>query len=211
MPAKRNRRAAPEEHRTTAEYYKLHTQAVDDLVSADESNSPPVSEAELRRYRSGPKIALPDGAKAVLVKMWFAGSVCFFLFWGLSAYVTARLDLLVVFGVGLGIVTDLLTNNALRSLAKTEHGNDRWMMFPQRRYATFFLNIVYAMFLLVCVDVFYTLLNLALLALGRTAALGVEPVLIGVFYTGFDLLCIGMKRLAAQIVADARRGAAEIR
>lgn len=141
------------------------------------------------------------------MKIWFAGSVCFFLFWGLSAYVTARLDLLFIFGAGLGMVTDLLTNNALRFLAKTAHGNDRWMMFPQKRYAAFPLNILYAMLLLLCVDVWYSVLNLSLLALGRPAVLGVEPILFGVFYTAFDLLFISMKRLAARIVSDARRSA----
>ena len=207
MAWKKNKRAAPEEHQTTAEYYRLHTGAVDDLIHADESNSPPVSEAELRKYRSGPKLFLTDGAKAVLIKIWFAGSVCFFLFWGLSAYVTARLDLLFIFGVGLGIVTDLLTNNSLRGIAKTEHGNDRWMMFPARRYATFFLNILYAMFLLLCVDMFYTFLNLVLLAFGGNAVLGVEPVFFGVFYTAFDLLFISLKHLAQRILADAKQSA----
>ena len=207
MASKKNKRAAPEEHQTTAEYYRLHTDAVDDLVHADESNSPVVSEEELRKYRSGPKWVLPDWMKAILVKIWFAGSGCFFLFWGLSAYVTARLDLLFIFGTGLGIVTDLLTNNSLRFLAKTAHGNDAWMMFPQKRYVTFFLNILYAMILLLCVDVWYSLLNFALLAMGRPAVLGVEPVLFGVFYTAFDLLFISMKRLTARIVSDARRGA----
>ena len=205
---KRNRRTVPEEHRSTEEYYKLHTGAVDDLIHADESNSPPVSEKELRKYRSGPKFALPDWLKAILIKIWFAGSVCFFLFWGLSAYVTARLDLLVIFGIGLGIVTDLLTNHFLRSISPTKHGNDRWMMFPQKRYATFYLNILYAMFLLLCVDVFYNFLNLARLALGIETVLGVEPVLFGVFYTGFDLLFIGMKRLTIRIFKDAQRTAA---
>ncbi len=205
MASKKNRRAAPEEHPTATDYYKLHTDAVRDLISADESNSPPVPEAELRKYRSGPKLLPPDWLKAILIKVWFAGSICFFLFWGLAAHVTARLDLLAAFGVGLGIVTDLLTNNALRGLAGTEHGNDRWMMFPQKRYATFFLNIVYAVFLLLCVDMLYNLLNLLLLSLGG-AALGVEPILFGVFYTGFDLLFIGMKRLSARILSDANAG-----
>ena len=82
------------------------------------------------------------------------------------------------------------------------------MMFPQKRYATFYLNILYAMFLLLCVDVFYNLLNLARFALGAETVLGVEPVLFGVFYTGFDLLFIGMKRLTVRIFEDARRTAA---
>ncbi|MBQ9648457.1 MAG: hypothetical protein IJV43_08880 [Oscillospiraceae bacterium] len=200
--------AARDEFKATSEYYKLHTDAVDDLVNADESNSPEVPESELRQYMSGPKLRLTDWAKAILIKMWFAGSVCFFIFWGLSAHISARLDLLLVFAVALGVVTDVLTNSILRYFAKTPSANDRWMMFPQKKYITFFLNIVYAMVLLACVDLFYNLLNLAILAVaggGDAVPVGVEPILFGVLYTGFDLLFISMKRLARQIVADAKK------
>ena len=212
MAGKKNRRAVQEESRTASEYYRLHTQAVDDLVHADESNSPPVSEEELRKYRSGPKLRLADWVKAVLVKMWFAGSVCFFIFWGLSSYISARLDLLVVFAIALGVVTDVLTNNILRHFAKSNGANDRWMMFPQKRYLTFFLNILYAGLLLVCVDFLYNLINLTLLSLsgGEGNVLGVGPILFGVFYTGFDLLFIGMKRLFRQIVNDAKKSAGRL-
>lgn len=210
MAKKSNRGDAREDFRATADYYRLHTDAVKDLVTADESNSPEVPESELRRYQSGPKLRLTDWAKAILIKMWFAGSVCFFIFWGLSAYLTAQLDLLLVFGVALGVVTDLLTNNILRWIAKTPKANDRWMMFPQKKYATFLLNIVYAMALLACVGFFYNVLNLAILDLsggGDVVPVGVEPVMFGVFYTGFDLLLISMKRLLRQIVADAKQSA----
>ena len=207
MARDKNKRAASEESRTTADYYKLHTEAVSDLVNADESNSPEVSEEELRKYRSGPKFRLSDWAKAILIKMWFAGSVCFFIFWGLSAYITARLDLLLVFGVALGVVTDILTNNILRHIAKTADGNDRWMMFPQKRYLTFVFNILYATVLLVCVDVFYTLLNLSLAGLSGAVTVGVGPILFGVVYTAFDLLFITMKRVLRQIVSDAKENA----
>jgi hypothetical protein len=198
-----------EKPRSSADYYKLHTQAVEDLVGADESNSPEVSEEELRRYRSGPRLRLADGAKAILVKMWFAGSVCFFIFWGLSGYIADRLDLLLVFGAALGVVTDLLTNNALRFLAKTKGGADRWMMFPQKGYITFPLNILYAFLPLLCVDLLYTLLNLALAAAkgAEARALGVGPILFGVFYTLFDLLFIFVKRTLRSVVADAKRNA----
>lgn len=210
MANRKKNGAAGEEAKAAADYYKLHTDAVNDLAAADESNSPEVPESELRRYRSGPRLHLTDWAKAILIKMWFAGSACFFVFWGLSSYISARLDLLLVFGVALGVVTDVLTNNALRYFAKTPSANDRWMMFPRKKYATFFLNIVYAMALLVCVDVFYNLLNLALLSLsggGDAVPVGVEPILFGVFYTCFDLLFISMKRLMRQIVADAKNSA----
>lgn len=208
MAGKKNRRTTPEESRTTAEYYKLHTSAVRDLVDADESNSPEVPEEELLKYRSGPKLRLSDWVKAILIKMWFAGSVCFFIFWGLSSYIGARLDLLFVFALALGIVTDVLTNNILRYYAKTVGGNDRWMMFPQKGYITFPLNILYAMILLFCVDMFYTLLNLSLSSIGDGGfTIGVGPILFGVVYTAFDLLFITIKRTLRQIVEDAMRNA----
>ena len=211
MASRKEKRTVPEESRTTNEYYKLHTRAVDDLVTADESNSPQVSEEELQKYRSGPKLKLADWVKAVLIKMWFAGSVCFFIFWGLSSYVTARLDLLFIFGVALGAVTDVITNNILRYYAKKKGGNDFWMMFPKRRYITFFLNILYAFVLLLCTDYLYHLINLILLAVsGGGTTLGVGPILFGVFYTGFDLLFLCMKQLLLRIVRDARRSAGRL-
>ncbi len=206
MAGNRKKRTAPEENRTTSEYYKLHTKAVSDLVGADESNSPEVSEEELLKYRSGPKLRLADWVKAVLIKMWFAGSVCFFIFWGLSAYITARLDLLFVFAVVLGVVTDILTNNILRYYAKSAGGNDRWMMFPQKSYITFPLNILYAMILLYCVNMFYTLLNMTITAASGgsgSMTIGVGPILFGVLYTAFDIVFITIKRTLRQIVLDA--------
>ena len=67
--AKRKERTTPEESRATADYYKLHARAVDDLIHASEENSPPVSEEELRKYRSGPKLRLADWLKAILIKI----------------------------------------------------------------------------------------------------------------------------------------------
>ena len=211
MAGNRKRHAEKEESRAANEYYKLHTRAVDDLVNADESNSPAVPEEELQKYRSGPRIHLKDWVKVVLIKMWFAGSVCFFIFWGLSMYVSARLDLLLIFAIALGVITDVVTNNILRYYAKTKGGNDQWMMFPRKRYITFFLNILYAAVLLLCTDLLYSLINLTILAAGgREMTLGVGPILFGVFYTGFDLLFIRMKLLFRQIVSDAKKSAGRL-
>ncbi len=209
MAGNKKRRAAPEESRTTTEFYKLHTDAVRDLVEADESNSPEVSEEELQKYRSGSKLKLSDWTKAVLIKIWFAGSVCFFILWGLSSYIGAHLDLMLVFAIALGVVTDVLTNNILRYYAKTEGDNDRFMMFPQKSYITFPLNILYAIVLLFCVNMFYTLLNITLSAASRGSGLtiGVGPILFGIIYTAFDLLFITMKRTLRQIFQDAKKNA----
>ena len=129
---------------TAENYYDLKTKAVDDLVNADESNSPQVTDEELERYGGRKKRGLPNWLKVCFIKFWFPASVCYFFFWGLSGYVADMLDLMFVTAVVLGMVTDLLTNNVLRFFAQTEGENDRWMMFPKKRFITFFLNIFYS-------------------------------------------------------------------
>ena len=191
-----------------SEYYRLNTQAVEDLVTADESNSPPVSAEELRKYRSGPRVTMADWAKALLIKCWFAGAVCFFFLWGLGIYVTDYWDQLLILGVALGIVTDLLTNNLFRFYAKTPGANDRWMMFPQKKFITLFLNVLYAFLVLACVVMTYQAVNALLVAITGardTVPLGVGPILFGVFVTAWDQLFITMKRTLIKIFRDARK------
>lgn len=197
-----------EENRAAAEYYKLHTQAVDDLVHADETNSPEVSPEELAKYRSR-RLDLAEWLKALLIKFWFNGAVCFFFFWGLGAYIGDLLDQLLVIGIAMGVITDLLVNNILRFYAKTPGENDRWMMFPKKGYASFPLNILYSFVILLFVFMLYNVLNAALVRLTGAAAdavpLGVEPVLFGLFYLGVDLLFLALKHLLQRVIADAKR------
>ena len=143
--ARKQKNPPREPDRSAADYYKLNLKAVDDLVTADESNSPRVSEAELRKYRSGPKVRLSETFKALLIKFWFNGATCFFFLWGLGTYLHSWLDQVVVLALAMGAVNDLLTNNVLRFWAKTPGGNDRWMMFPQRAFYTLPLNVLYGL------------------------------------------------------------------
>ena len=46
----KKKRPGPSQAPAAEDYYDLKTKAVDDLVNADESNSPEVSEEELERY-----------------------------------------------------------------------------------------------------------------------------------------------------------------
>ena len=187
-----------------ADYYKLKTKAVQDLAEANEGNAPEYSEEELKKYRSRGGIKLSDGVKLVLVKWWFAGAVCFFFIWGLGTYVADMLDMLVITGIALGIVTDLLTNNALRFMEKTKGAADRFIMVTIRGYISFILNIFYAYLLLALVFILYNLINRAALRITGavdTVPLGVGPILFGLFYTGFDLLLIEVKHLIAGMFA----------
>lgn len=205
-------------HRTTrnlrdiSDYYKLNTKAVEDLAGADKSNTPDYGEEELKKYRSKGGIPLPEWLKIVLIKAWFAGAICFFIFWGLGNYLADMLDMLVVFGIVLGLSTDLLVNPILRFMEKTPEANNKWMMFPKKSYVNFFFNMVYGGVLLFLVYTWYQLLNgviVAIVGTVETVPIGVEPVLFGVFYTCFDLLLLGMKHTFARIFKDAATRADE--
>lgn len=204
MARNKNKTKTNEERKSAEEYYKLHSQAVKDLATANEENSPVVSEEELRKYRSGGKFRLGETAKALLLKYWFNGSICFFFFLGLGNYLRDLLDQLFVLGMAMGIITDILVNNALRYIAKTPGANDRWMMIPEKKLSSLFLNILYAYVVLAFVYMFYNIVNAILTAAGKSL-LTVEPLLFGLIYLGFDLLFISMKRLMGRIISDAKK------
>ncbi len=202
----KKRKMQEESGKTPAEYYKLNTKAVDDLVNADESNSPQVSEEELKKYRSGFGIKIADWVKILFIKFWFPASVCYFFIWGLSTYVGNLLDMLVITAIALGIVTDILTNNVLRFFARTKGEYDRFMMFEKKCYWTFPLNILYSGIVLFFVFTVYNAVNIAFNALAGTTdtvILGVEPVLFGLLYLGVDTLLIEAKHLCGRIFRDA--------
>ena len=193
-----------------ADYYQLKTQAIEDLVTADESNSPEVSPEELRKYQSGPKLKVADWVKLLFVKAWFPGCVCFFFIWGLGGMVADQLDLLFITGIALGVVTEMLTNNVLRFLEKKPGGNDRYIMFPQKGYITFPLNILYAFVLLFLVYTLYNIINLVIIQLTGVVdkvPLGVEPILFGLFYLCFDMILIQGKHLILDIVRGGKKKA----
>lgn len=209
MSKKRNNRAEKPEAEGQAEYYKLKTQAVNDLVSANEENSPPVSEEELRAYRSGPKMKVADWVKMLFIKFWFAGAVCFFFIWGLGGFLGSELDLLVVTGLALGVVTDLMTNPVLRFFEKTKEENARWMMVTRKTYSGLFLNILYGFVVLLLVYTLYNVINIAAIRLTGAPEdrifLGVEPVMFGLFCLGVDLALIKMKHVISGIVRRAAK------
>lgn len=208
MSKKRKNQDQKPEIEKQSEYYRLKTRAVDDLVTASEENSPEVSEEELRAYRSGPKMKVADWAKALFIKFWFAAAVCYFFFWGLGGLLGSMLDQLFVTGMALGIVTDLMTSPVLRFFEKTKGENARWMMVTRKSYSSFFLNILYAYVVLFLVYTLYNVINVAAIRLTGASEdqviLGVEPILFGLFYLGFDLLLIQGKHLVGGMLRDAR-------
>ena len=207
---RRDSRSVPgNREETSASYYELKTQAVEDLVNANEENSPAVSREEIRKYTSRGRLKLADWVKLLLIKWWFAAAVCFFFLWGLGTYVPHLLDLLVITAIASGFVTDLLTNNVLRFVAPARGANDRWMMYPRKGFISLPLNLLHASVVLFLVYTAYNALNAGMIALSGMEAtavpLGVEPILFGLLYLGFDLLLIALKHAAQRVLRDAQK------
>ena len=204
----REKKPEQEAEKDLSEYYRLKTKAVDDLVSADASNSPKVSREELDRYRSGPRIRVAHPVKVILLKWWFAGACCFFFYWGLGTAIPSQENLLLILGAGLGFVTDLLVNRILRYYASPDGANDRWMMVTGKGFRTLPLNLLYAYWLLFLTVLTYNAVNAAVIAAGGlqdTVPVGVEPILFGLIVTGWDMLFLAMKRVVRSIAADATK------
>lgn len=181
--------------------YDLKTDAIERLVNAEKKDYSGAAKNPGKEYRSKGFLShIPDWGKALFVKFWFSGAVCYFILWGLGLYVSDSLDMMVVLAVVLGMVTDILVNNAFRFFEIEKGQNSKWMMFPQKKFWTFFANIVYAFVLLICVIWFYNVIN------GLSGVLiGVEPILFGIAYTLFDMCFISAKNTMISVIADAKR------
>ncbi len=187
--------------------YQLKSEAVQELVS---EQTPEYSEEELNRYRRKQGFRIPDILKYSFLKLWFYGAVCYFIYWGLAMYIPGLLEMMFVLCVATGMVTDLLTNGVLRFVEKIPGENNKWMVFPQKGFKGFVLNILYGFVIIYCVYTLYDGINrVAIIFTGREdqVVLAVEPLLFGVFCTGFDLLFIAVKRLLGAIIRDAKAAA----
>ena len=209
---------------TIENYYDLRVKEMDELVSALKGDGQEPAEAEpvtlniaeitgeevkgsekskkFDPYRRDKLSAIPVWLKAIFIKWWFAGCVCYFFMMGLGINSNA-LDLLVIVGVALGVVTDVLVNPAMRFMESDKKEFNAYMMFPFpfKKYWTFFTNIVYYTAVVVLVGLLYTLINKYVFK----TAFAVEPLLFGTFCLIVDMAFIGIKDLIVYLVKRKKR------
>ena len=188
--------------------YELKTDAVERLTRAHSTTEfKSTLKDPGKQYRSSVLDRLPAWLKAVFMKFWFNGAVCYFIYWGLGLFVASLENMILILALVLGMVTDILVNNAFRFFATTPGSNDKWMMFPKKKLANLFFNVAYAFVVLISVVWLYNSINGMLNAARGTVGevyLGVEPIMFGLFYVLIDLMFIGIKNLTASIVRDAK-------
>lgn len=200
-----SKKTKKQQETTPAEnYYDLKVDAVNRLVNA--KDAPEVSEAEIRKYTSGSKFHIPSWLKIVFIKFWFSGAMCYFFLWGLGIYL-GGFDLMVVLAIGLGVATDLMVNHLLHNFEPEKGAYDKWMMVTARKFYSFFLNILYAGVILFCVIQTYVAINTLITgdAQSESVPIGVEPLLFGLFYMGFDMLFITIKNTLIKVFRDAEK------
>lgn len=200
---KKQEKNTPEKQPSAASYYDLKTDSIEKLVNS--KNAPAVSDEEIRKYKSRKGFHIPSWLKIVFIKFWFNGAICYFFLWGLGVYL-AGLDLMAALAIGLGVCNDLLVNHSLRHFEPEKGAYDKWMMIPCKKFWTVFLNVLYSAVVLFFIMQFYTVINTILVGPAETAetvAIGVEPVLFGLLYMGFDMLFISIKNGIVKVFKDA--------
>lgn len=155
-------------------------------------------------YKHGKLAFLPTWVKAIFIKWWFAGAVCFFMMFGTGL---GGLDALVLDGVVLGVIVDILVNPIFRTMESERKEYNNYMMFPFpfKAFWTFFTNIIY--YIVVMVVVFFCYTGLSLLI---KVVVAVEPLLFGTFAVIADMIFIGIKDLIVYLVKKAKNKNKEI-
>ena len=184
-------------------YYDLKTDAIERLVNA--KNAPVVSEQEIRKYKGGWKRTIPTWVKILFVKFWFGGAICYFLIWGLGGL--NILDQFIIISIGLGVCTDLMVNHLLRFLEPEKGDYDKWMMVTVRKFWSIFLNVLYAGVVFFFIYQTYVVVNTMIYGNPETAPgmVGVEPIIFGLLFMGYDMLFIFIKNMVVKAFRDAEK------
>ena len=156
-------------------------------------------------YRHNFLAWVPPCVKAIFIKWWFAGAVCFFIMWGIGL---KDIDAVLLVGVVLGVIVDVLVNPIFRMMEsdRKEYNNFMMFPFPFKAFWTFFTNIIYYVVIALMINFCYfgvnQLLNLIYGTLQEEYHIyvAVEPLLFGVFCTVADMAFIGIKDLIVYLV-----------
>lgn len=150
---------------------------------------------------------IPKWIKALFIKFWFAGAVCYFIMWGIGL---RDEDAVLLMGIVTGIIVDILVNPLFRYMETKPKEYNAYMMFPFpfKQFWTFFTNILYYIIVLIFVNLCYLGVNELANLVNSTHSLyyvGVEPLLFGVFTVIVDMAFIGIKDGIVALVRHLRK------
>ena len=148
---------------------------------------------------------IPAWIKAIFIKWWFAGAVCFFMVFGLFNSMAA-LDNMVLTGIVLGVITDVMVNPIFRLMESDvkEYNNFMMFPFPFKAYWTFLANMVYYVIVLILVGFTYEFIGTYI-----SHNIAVEPLLFGTICVIVDMAVIGIKDAIVYLVKKNRKKRSE--
>lgn len=151
---------------------------------------------------------IPVWVKALFVKFWFAGVVCYFILG--SNTQLQDFDAVVIGGLVLGLVVDILVNPLFRYMETDRKEYNAYMMFPFpfKAFWTFFANMIYYLIVVFCINLGYFGINQLINFTKSTQEVyyvAVEPLLFGVLAVAADMVFIGIKDLIVFLVKKARK------
>ena len=153
---------------------------------------------------------IPCWLKAIFIKWWFAGVVCYFFMWGIGG-LTGE-DKMLLTGLVLGLFVDVLVNPLFRYMETEDKEYNAYMMFPFpfKAFWTFFTNLIYYVIVMFCVSYCYAGLNELINHISHRTeelyiAVGVEPLLFGTFCVIVDMVFIGIKDGIVYLVRKLRK------
>ncbi len=192
------------------DYYELKTEAVEKLASALKEEEPAEKPTQ-DPYKVDWFARIPAWVKALFVKYWVAGALCYFGFWGLGLAIGDELDNLVFVGVLTGAVTDLLVNSAFLYFETDKKEFRKFMMIPvsSKKIWPLFVNILYGLLVTFSVFYIYMLINYTVVqARGLpegSIVLGVEPLLYGLFFLIVDMFFISIKNWVVSVIRKSKK------
>ena len=203
---------------TIEDFYDLKVDKVDELVAAlkgeDTSEYGEISmniseivgdgknsSKEFNPYRTDFLSRIPTFVKALFIRWWFAGVVCFFVNMGLGIYVSATSDLVLLDGIFLGLFVDVFVNPLFRFMETDRREYNDYMMFPfpLKAYWTFFTNVLYYIGVAVIVNFVYLFINEFMFSLA------IEPLSWALIVVAVDMIFIGIKDLVVHLVKKRKK------
>lgn len=212
-----NKKASRVDKENPVNYYDLKTDAVEDLVSALNEDvveeTPSVHKKYVREKEEGQpdpykldKLAMiPTWIKALFVKFWVAGAICYFFIWGLGIQVNSPLDQVFLTGIATGVIVDLFVNTAFLYFEsdKKEYHPYILVPVPAKKIWSLLINIPIAILEIYLIMLFYSTVNIIIKDIKNlpegTTTLNVEPILFGLLFVLVDMIILSIKNVSIRV------------
>lgn len=166
--------------------------------NAGEKSSKHYDEKEIKKFQKSEIFSyIPYWIKALFLKYWFFGAVCFFIGMGIQG-INGDIYALVA-GLTCGVLTDLVTDNILLMMDSDKKESRYYVIYKDKSIWSFLINLVYGLLLYFSCEYFCAFIVSTYSESGGSWFLQ-EPLSQSLVLIVFDMVCIGIKDLIAYAI-----------